>query len=266
MATANKNFKVKNGLDVNGAIAATSTISASGLAGSLLTSTSPSMDGSVSAGTSTIPARADHVHPTDTSRAPLSSPTFTGTVSLPTTNISGVTTVANYINRTSANGNSSWMQQDGTGRVHWYWNTLGGTSPTFTNAGEDASALSLHITGSGAGGTLFHRSASGLGKNAGDAISWTTTLYVDLNSITYKGSTIWHSGNDGASSGLDADLLDGQQGSFYAPLASPAFTGTPSAPTAATGTNTTQIATTAYVRSEINNTPSAALHPFMVVL
>jgi hypothetical protein len=35
----------------------------------------------------------------------------------------------------------------------------------------------------------------------------------------------------------------------YAPLASPAFTGTPTAPTAATGTNTTQIATTAFVQS-----------------
>lgn len=36
-----------------------------------------------------------------------------------------------------------------------------------------------------------------------------------------------------------------------APLASPSLTGTPSAPTAATGTNTTQIATTAYVKAEI---------------
>lgn len=36
-----------------------------------------------------------------------------------------------------------------------------------------------------------------------------------------------------------------------APLASPALTGTPSAPTAATGTNTTQIATTAFVHAEI---------------
>jgi hypothetical protein len=35
-----------------------------------------------------------------------------------------------------------------------------------------------------------------------------------------------------------------------APLASPAFTGTPTAPTAASGTNTTQIATTAYVQAE----------------
>lgn len=28
-------------------------------------------------------------------------------------------------------------------------------------------------------------------------------------------ATVWHSGNDGAASGLDADLLDGQQGTYY---------------------------------------------------
>ena len=38
-----------------------------------------------------------------------------------------------------------------------------------------------------------------------------------------------------------------------APLASPAFTGTPTAPTASVGTNTTQLATTAFVNSEISN-------------
>jgi hypothetical protein len=37
--------------------------------------------------------------------------------------------------------------------------------------------------------------------------------------------------------------------SSYAPLASPAFTGTPTAPTAAGGTNNTQIATTAFVQT-----------------
>jgi len=37
----------------------------------------------------------------------------------------------------------------------------------------------------------------------------------------------------------------------YATLASPTLTGTPAAPTAATGTNTTQIATTAFVQQEI---------------
>jgi hypothetical protein len=43
-----------------------------------------SMDGSQAAGVSTLWARADHVHPTDTSRAPLASPTFTGTPAAPT--------------------------------------------------------------------------------------------------------------------------------------------------------------------------------------
>lgn len=37
----------------------------------------------------------------------------------------------------------------------------------------------------------------------------------------------------------------------YAPLASPALTGVPTAPTAATNTNTTQIATTAFVRAQL---------------
>jgi len=39
--------------------------------------------------------------------------------------------------------------------------------------------------------------------------------------------------------------------SAKAPLASPTFTGTPTAPTAAQGTNTTQVATTAMVQSEV---------------
>ena len=40
--------------------------------------------------------------------------------------------------------------------------------------------------------------------------------------------------------------------SSYAPLASPALTGSPTAPTATAGTNTTQIATTAFVKGEID--------------
>jgi hypothetical protein len=43
-----------------------------------------------------------------------------------------------------------------------------------------------------------------------------------------------------------------------APLASPALTGTPTAPTASAGTNTTQIATTAFVKSEVDAVIAAA--------
>jgi len=39
----------------------------------------------------------------------------------------------------------------------------------------------------------------------------------DSGATWYPWQTIWTSGTDGSGSGLDADLLDGQQGSYYAP-------------------------------------------------
>ena len=57
---------------------------------------------------------------------------------------------------------------------------------------------------------------------------------------------------DGVTSNIQTQL------NAKAALASPTFTGTPKAPTAAAGTNTTQIATTAYVKTEINNVLAAA--------
>jgi hypothetical protein len=47
------------------------------------TVTAPLMDGTATIGALTTYARPDHVHPTDTSRAPTASPTFTGAVTIP---------------------------------------------------------------------------------------------------------------------------------------------------------------------------------------
>jgi hypothetical protein len=58
--------------------------------------------------------------------------------------------------------------------------------------------------------------------------------------------------NRGALSSADWSTFNGKAG-----LASPAFTGTPTAPTATAGTNNTQIATTAYVDSATNVALSA---------
>jgi hypothetical protein len=54
--------------------------------------------------------------------------------------------------------------------------------------------------------------------------------------------------------------VDGLQSSLdlKAPLASPALTGTPTAPTAAAGTNTTQVATTAFVSTAVSNLVDSA--------
>jgi hypothetical protein len=47
--------------------------------------------------------------------------------------------------------------------------------------------------------------------------------------------------------------------SSKADLASPTFTGTPAAPTATSGSNTTQIATTAYVKGEVDTAVDTAV-------
>jgi len=78
------------------------------------------------------------------------------------------------------------------------------------------------------------------------AANWTSNnptlaageLAIETDTDFYKigdGSTAWTS------------LAYSSLPSGTAPLASPALTGTPTAPTAAVGTNTTQLATTAFV-------------------
>lgn len=53
-----------------------------------------------------------------------------------------------------------------------------------------------------------YRSYIGWGDSPFDLNS---SLTVSNSSITYKGNKVWHADNDGAGSGLDADLLDGYQ-------------------------------------------------------
>jgi microcystin-dependent protein len=61
------------------------------------------------------------------------------------------------------------------------------------------------------------------------------------------------------SPGLDADTLDGQHGTYYAPINSPALTGTPTAPTAVNSDNSTAIATTAFVKNQNYVTTAQAM-------
>jgi len=131
-------------------------------------SATPLVNGTAAVGTSLRYARQDHIHPTDTSRAPLASPSLTGTPLSTTaaadTNTTQIATTAFVVGQAS----STSPVMDGTATV--------GTSLKFARA---------------------------------DHVHPTDTS--------------------------------------RAPLASPALSGVPTAPTASVGTNTTQIATTAFV-------------------
>ena len=73
---------------------------------------------------------------------------------------------------------------------------------------------------------------------------------------TVTGTTLDISGNADVAG---AFTLNGTPiGNIYSTIASPTFTGTPAAPTATAGTNTTQIATTAFVSTAVSNLVNSA--------
>lgn len=77
----------------------------------------------------------------------------------------------------------------------------GANKPVILEATNGALTIGTGSTWVGSGGTLTTGlSLSVTGGAAG---------------LTWLGGQVWHAGNDGAASTLDADLLDGQQGAFY---------------------------------------------------
>ena len=123
-------------------------------------------------------------------------------------------------------------------------------SGTAITAGDTGTVTSTMI----ADGTIVNADI-----NASAAIDWTKIAPSTTVSATELGYL------DGVTSAiqtqLDAKLATATASSTYALVASPTFTGVPAAPTAAANTNTTQIATTAYVQTEladlVNSAPAA---------
>jgi hypothetical protein len=83
----------------------------------------------------------------------------------------------------------------------------------------------------------------------GTSVSWSTVNSLPSQSGN-SGKYLTTDGTTASWATLDLSL--------YAPLSSPALTGVPTAPTATAATNTTQIATTAFVRTEISNLVDSA--------
>ena len=121
---------------------------------------------------------------------------------------------------------------------------ISGTAVTVADTGTVTSTMILD-------GTILNADI-----NASAAIDWTKIAPSSTVSVTELGYL------DGVTSAvqtqIDSKLATATAASTYAPLASPALTGVPTAPTAAANTNTTQIATTAYVQTEIADLIAAA--------
>ena len=207
---------------------------------------SPTFTGTVSGITKTMVGlgsadnTADTAKPVSTAtqtaldlKAPLASPTFTGDVN---TSILFVDSI----------------EVDTTGATSGQVLKYNGTK--FAPAADNvATAGSLNIT------DLADVTVSGISN--GQILKWSSSTSKWINSADNTGTVINALDDIGdvtITTAATGDLLKWSGSAWintagYAPLASPTFTGTPSAPTAAAATSTTQIATTAFVVSEIAN-------------
>lgn len=141
-------------------------------------------------------------------------------------------------------GNPSVSQTDATEQVTI---SHGGTTGTFqvgeTVTGGTSAATGVVVTDDGSS-TLTLRSVSGTFQSGEVATGGTSGATCTLSSAPSQGSNLI-----ATTRYVHAQIADAGS----APIESPSFTGTPTAPTAATDTSTTQIATTAFVDAEIAN-------------
>lgn len=279
-------------------------------------SATPAMDGTGAVGTSADYARGDHVHPTDTSRAPLASPTFTGTPSAPTaaagTNTTQLATTAfvttAVANKSVPTATTTTPKMDGTAAVgsETKWAKGDHVHPTDTSRAPLASPALTGTptapTATAGTNTTQIATTAFVGTAVDDASGTIVTVNVPVSAWSNGSATVTCTGVTATSNivvtsdpstyavAAEAGVYCSAQGAnsltfsslngtpsgnitmnvwigtyvvetlTYAPLASPAFTGVPTAPTATSGTSTTQIATTQFVATAVNN-GTAALAP-----
>ena len=213
-------------------------------------------------------------------KADLASPTFTGVPAAPTaspgTNTTQIATTAFVTAAVSASTGATWGSITGTlssqtdlqsaldaklstATAASTYQTLSGMSSYLTTSSaastyQTISGMSSYLTTATAASTYAPLASPALTGNptaptpatADNDTSIATTAFVKAQGYLTSAPVTSVAGKTGAVTLVVGDV------SGAAPLASPTFTGTPAAPTATAGTNTTQIATTAFVTAGLN--------------
>jgi hypothetical protein len=168
----------------------------------------------------------------DTEKANIASPTFTGDPKAPTPGTAdNDTSIA-----TTAHVQANMALKANVTHTH----AQGDVTNLVTDLGLKAPLASPTFTGDPKSVTP---------ATADNDTSIATTAHVQANMALKASLTHTHVQSDVTNLVTDLGLK--------APLASPTFTGTPAAPTATLGTNTTQLATTAFVATAISGAASA---------
>ncbi len=137
--------------------------------------------------------------------------------------INGTTTLAGTLNFTPDSGNV--LTFDGTPVITRHAGGqnksigIGGDDTVYIGAGESRAQMTTNITpgperveiGGDSGVNIYVSPDNWASSWAGRK----TTAFT-ATGITWDGNEVWHAGNDGSGSGLDADTLDGKQASAFA--------------------------------------------------
>ena len=157
-------------------------------------------------------------------KAPLAAPSLTGDVkavnmlAVGTAGTPRLTGQSDVIEIHGGTASFHMGVQDGSGRVQMRWNASKGTDPTYQVSNEPSARYEiLDVTSVSDSLWKIDHADSG---TAGSTIAYNNILSLGTTTFTYNGNTVWHAGNDGSGSGLDADLLDGQHGSYYTDITS----------------------------------------------
>ena len=217
-------------------------------------------------------------------KAPLASPTFTGTVTLPDNTISNVMMKDDSVDTAEIKDNAITNVKLADNAVDTAEIKDSAVTSakiadgTIVNADINASAAialsklatdplaRANHTGSQTASTIsdFTEAAQdAIGGILGTGLTYndsSNTITVDSTNIQLRVSGVSDTEIgylDGVTSSiqtqLDLNLASSIASTTYAPIASPTLTGTPAAPTATAGTNTTQIATTAFVKKSVDD-------------
>ena len=139
---------------------------------------------------------------------------YTGTL----TGAGNISFSGSFIEIGNGSGSVAMTINDGYGNANLCFNHASGV--------PDVNGNSLRIetnVDSTTGATIVFEGKSNVTANSAVALNQLFTMTE--TGATCLGNTVWHAGNDGAGSGLDADTVDGIQASSFAQLGGATFTG-----------------------------------------
>ena len=168
---------------------------------------------------------------------------FDGVVYADRVQSEGVFPQQNIIDTPNGGGASRTMQVGMSG-TSMYFKKSDATGNVYFRNTNNTNLMTIGLADTGQVTVLNELEAGSLDINGNADISGNITVGGTVDGVDIAALATANTG--------DQDL------SAYATLASPTFTGTPAAPTAAAGTNTTQIATTAFVSTAVSNLVDSA--------